>query len=256
MIKLARTAGDVIRPFFRQPLAVENKQGPGGYDPVTSADREAERAMRGLLAEYYPQHGVIGEEQGKSVGLSDYTWVLDPIDGTRSFIIGMLHWGTLIALNDGSRVLLGAMYQPITDELFIGAPGQSRLLCSGRPRILRTRSCSSLALATLCCTDPAMFIPGTESDAFLRLARQVQLVRYGGDCYSYGLLAMGLVDLCVESRLETHDVQALIPIVEGAGGCISTWTGGDPADGGRIVAAGDPNLHEQALNVLAKGACG
>ncbi len=252
-IDLAEVAAEVIRPFFRRTLAVEDKGGRAGYDPVTIADREAEVAMRGLIAEHYPEHGVFGEEQGFSPGSSQLTWVLDPIDGTRAFICGLLNWGTLIALHDGRQVALGLMSQPYTRELFIGSPGGSRMLVGGEPRSMRTRACADLTAATLSCTSPQMFAAGREENAFRDLVGRVRLARFGGDCYAYCMLAMGCIDLCVDSSLAPYDIQALIPIVEGAGGSVSTWAGEDPGSGGQIVAAGDPRLHEQALAVLAAG---
>lgn len=252
IIRLAHTAGEVIKPFFRHHVAIENKL-EDGFDPVTKADREAEIAMRALITEHYPQHGIWGEEQGRTFGSSNLTWVLDPIDGTRSFISGILQWGVLIALYDGSEVILGAMYQPITDELFLGTPAGSSYISAGVSQPMLTRSCPQLSLATIGCTTPEMFTNDAEKQAFSDLTKKSRLVRYGGDCYNYGLLAMGFIDLCVESSLQAYDIQALIPVIEQAGGRVSTWNGGDPCAGGQIIASGDPKLHELALQVLAPG---
>jgi myo-inositol-1(or 4)-monophosphatase len=179
--------------------------------------------------------------------------VIDPIDGTRAFIMGSPMWGTLIGLLDGEEAVLGLMDQPFTGERFwSGATGAHFRNGNARPRRLKTRACASLAEATLTTTHPDLFAKGQEADAFARLAARVRMTRYGGDCYGYCLLAAGFVDLVVEAGLKTHDVVALIPIIERAGGRISTWEGGPAIEGGRIVAAGDPRLHEQALAVLAK----
>jgi histidinol phosphatase-like enzyme (inositol monophosphatase family) len=250
---LADISGTIIRPFFRKPLAVANKGTKGAYDPVTEADRAAERAIRRALAKRWPAHGLIGEELGSVGEGSRFRWVIDPIDGTRAFIMGSPLWGTLIGLLDGEEAILGLMDQPFTGERFwSGATGAHFRNGGAKPRRLRTRACTSLAEATLTTTHPDLFVKGREADAFARLATRVRMTRYGGDCYGYCLLAAGFVDLVVEAGLKTHDVVALIPIIERAGGCISTWEGGPAIEGGRIVAAGDPRLHEQALSILAK----
>jgi histidinol phosphatase-like enzyme (inositol monophosphatase family) len=250
---LADISGTVIRPFFRKPLAVANKGTKGAYDPVTEADRAAERAIRRALAKRWPEHGLIGEELGSVGEGSRFRWVIDPIDGTRAFIMGSPMWGTLIGLLDGEEAVLGLMDQPFTGERFwSGATGAHFRYGNVRPRRLQTRACAGLAEATLTTTHPDLFAKGREADAFARLATRVRMTRYGGDCYGYCLLAAGFVDLVVEAGLKTHDVVALIPIIERAGGRISTWEGGPAIEGGRIVAAGDPRLHEQALAILAK----
>lgn len=251
--KLADAAGEVIRPWFRVRLDVVDKgHGRAGYDPVTEADREGEAAMRRLIAEKYPLHGVIGEEHGQEKGADHYTWVLDPIDGTRAFICGQSQWGTLIALNDGKRPILGVLDQPITRERWVGAKGETHLVTpNGRER-LRTRECDALSSAILTTTHPTGYFNDAERAAFDDLAGSVRMSRFGGDCYAYGLLAMGFIDLVVEAALKPWDVQALIPIIEGAGGVITSWNGGDAQHGGRVVAAGDRRLHEEALAVLAR----
>ncbi|MBX3227600.1 MAG: histidinol-phosphatase [Labilithrix sp.] len=248
---LADAAGDVIRPWFRVRLDVVDKgSGRAGYDPVTEADREGEAAMRRLIAERYPLHGVIGEEHGEERGADPLTWVLDPIDGTRAFICGQTQWGILIALNDGARPILGVLDQPITRERWIGAGGETHLVTASGREKLRTRACESIATAVLTTTHPTGYFTPAEQAAFQELGDAARMTRFGGDCYAYGLLAMGFVDLIVEASLKPWDVQALVPIVEGAGGIITTWDGGDPQHGGRIVAAGDPRVHTEALAVL------
>ena len=250
---LADLSGPIIRPYFRKPLAVANKAGKGAFDPITEADHAAERAMRQALAERWPAHGLIGEELGSAGEDSRFRWVLDPIDGTRAFIMGSPLWGTLIGLLDGEKAVLGLMDQPFTGERFwSGATAAHFRNGSGKPSRLRTRACARLAEATLTSTHPDLFAKGREADAFARLVARVRMTRYGGDCYGYCLLAAGFVDLVVEAGLKAHDVVALIPIIERAGGRISTWEGGPAIAGGRIVAAGDERLHEQALAILAK----
>lgn len=250
---LADAAGDVIRPWFRVRLDVVDKgTGRAGYDPVTEADREGEAAMRRLIAEKYPLHGVLGEEHGEEKGADPYTWVLDPIDGTRAFICGQSQWGILIALNDGTRPVLGILDQPITRERWVGAGGHTHFITATGREKLRTRACESLASAILTTTHPTGYFTDAERAAFDELGEGVRMTRFGGDCYAYGLLAMGFIDLIVEAALKPWDVQALIPIIEGAGGKITTWDGGDAQHGGRVVASGDPRVHEAALAVLSR----
>lgn len=255
--ELALTAGVVIRPFFRSQLNVEDKSdgsGSGrGFDPVTLADRQAELAMRALIEARYPEHGIYGEEQGLKATAKGLTWVLDPIDGTRAFITGMLHWGVLVALFDGQKPIIGVLYQPITDELFIGDGNVAYLRQHGQARRMRTRSINSLSDAVLCTTDPNLFQAPGELAAFNALAGVVKMRRFGGDCYLYALLAMGQIDLCVETSLQPYDVQALMPIVEGAGGRITSWSGGSPVLGGTLIAAGDAKIHAAALAYLYTG---
>ena len=243
---LADAAAKVIMPYFRSALPVEDKGGKL-FDPVTMADKAAERVMRQLILDTYPDHGIIGEEEGNVTGSSGLTWVLDPIDGTRAFITGMPLWGTLIALNDGQRPILGVMNQPYTRERFVGAPGGA--WCNGQP--LTTRACNSLSSARLMCTSPQIFDTREQLAAFNAVAEDVQLLRYGGDCYAYCMLASGHVDAVIEAGLQTYDVQALIPIIEGAGGVMTAWDGGDAQQGGAVVAAGDPVLHAQLVKRLS-----
>ncbi|AUY32233.1 histidinol-phosphatase [Pseudomonas soli] len=243
--QLADAAAAAIQPYFRASLDVEDKGGRL-YDPVTIADKAAEEAMRALIQARYPTHGILGEEQGAALGSSPLTWVLDPIDGTRAFITGLPLWGTLIALNDGTRPVLGVMNQPFTGERFIGTPhGAWR---NDTP--LKTRACADLASATLMCTTPDMFDTPARKAAFEAVASKARLMRYGGDCYAYCMLACGFVDVIVEASLQPYDVQALMPIIEGAGGVITSWDGGSAQDGGCVVACGDPALHAQVLAML------
>ena len=245
-------AGPRTLEHFRKPIAVSNKNaGKGGFDPVTEADRAAEAVMRDLITARYPGHGIFGEEHGFEPGSSGLTWVIDPIDGTRAFITGQLHWGILVGLHDGARVVLGGMYQPFTGELFTGGPDGAFLDHMGARTRLAVRECASLGAAVLCCTTPEMFREPAERDAFTRLEQCVRLRRFGGDCYSYCMLAHGLVDLVVEADLAPYDVQGLIPVIEGAGGIVTDWQGGSAAQGGRVVASGDPRVHAAAMEILS-----
>jgi myo-inositol-1(or 4)-monophosphatase len=248
---LAAAAGAAILPHFRVPLAIENKGDARDYDPVTQADRAAEKLIRETIRRRYPDHGIRGEEAGFEPGRSPYTWVIDPIDGTRSFVLGQLHWGTLIALSDGARPVLGVMHQPFVGETFSAVAGGAATWRRGSlERRLSTRACPRLEDAMLGCTAPDMFPTREERAAFERLSARVRLTRFGSDCYGYCLLAMGLMDLVVESDLQAYDLQALIPIVEAAGGVITRWDGSACDEGGAVVACGDRALHAAALAVL------
>jgi histidinol-phosphatase len=252
--ELADAAGAVILPHFRAPLAVDNKAGGSAFDPVTAADRGAEAAMRALIRSRYPSHGILGEEYGRQEG-DAATWVLDPVDGTRGFITGLPTWGTLIGLQLDDRALIGVMDQPFVRDRFVGSPLGAELRTTGpdghtRHVPLAVRSCASLAEAVLSTTSPDLFAPG-EREAFAALRSEVRLTRYGGDCYAYCMVALGLVDLVVESGLQPYDIVALIPIIERAGGVVTSWDGGAAVAGGRIVAAGDRRIHEAALARLS-----
>lgn len=243
--QLADAAASAIKPYFRANLKVEDKGG-ALFDPVTVADKAAEMAMRGLIHIRYPAHGILGEEGGTEAGSSGMKWVLDPIDGTAAFVSGLPLWGTLIALNDGQSPVLGVMNQPFTGERYIGTP-------SGAWRngtSIKTRTCCSLTSATLMCTTPTMFNTPPRRAAFEAVATNARMLRFGGDCYAYCMLASGFVDAVVEASLEPYDVQALIPIIEGAGGAISAWDGASAQNGGTVVACGDPSLHARLLELL------
>jgi myo-inositol-1(or 4)-monophosphatase len=250
---LADAAARVTLPHFRSGLAVDNKRGEYKFDPVTAADRDAEAAIRDLIAKAYPTHGIYGEEHGRITGTSDNYWVIDPIDGTRSFISGVPLWGTLIALNDGTRPVIGLMDQPYIGERFIGRPGLSELVSRQGRTPLKTSRCTTLENALLGNTDPGMFQKDGERAAFREISAKVKLRRFGGDCYFYALLAAGTLDLVVESSLQPYDIQAMIPIIENAGGIVTSWTGADPQMGGNVIAAATPELHAAALAILTEG---
>ena len=249
--RLAHDAGEAVLPFFRTNIGVEDKGPAGRFDPVTAADRAAEVAMRRLIAATFPTHGILGEEFGSERPEAEYVWVLDPIDGTRAFITGLLAWGTLIGLKRNGDAAYGVMSQPFTRERFLGDGATARYRGSNGERRLRTRPCGDLTTAVMSTTSPRSF-EGADLAALEALEAQVRLTRFGGDCYAYCMLASGHIDLIIETGLQPYDIVALIPIVEGAGGIVTTWDGGPATDGGRIVAAGDKRLHAAALEELAR----
>ena len=249
--ELADLSGEAIRRHFRRGLAVTNKALGPHFDPVTEADRSAELVMRGAIAKAFPEHGIVGEEFEPVVGAGRYEWILDPIDGTRAFMIGSPLWGTLIGLTDRGQPVLGMMNQPFTRERFWAAAHRARMQGPhGRATALKTRGCGKLEDAVLTSTHPDLFAGSFERERFAELKSRVLMTRFGGDCYGYCLLAAGFVDLIVEAGLKPYDVRALIPIIENAGGTITTWDGAPALNGGRIIAAGDARLHRQALRVL------
>ena len=247
--QLATASAEAILPFFRTSLGIEDKGSPAGFDPVTAADRAAEAAMRALIKQSFPEHGIIGEEYGNEHTNAEYVWVLDPIDGTKSFISGMPIWGSLIGLMRNGVAVFGMMHQPFVRERFTGDGGAAHYRGPAGERELQVRPCADLADAMLFTTSPQL-MNADDRAAFGRVEAAVKLSRYGGDCYPYCMLAAGHVDLVIETGLKPHDIVALIPIIEGARGVITTWEGGSAVNGGRIVAAGDKRVHAAALKVL------
>lgn len=250
--ELAEAAAAEILPRFRQDLGVENKLDRG-FDPVTEADRAAETAMRALITARYPDHSIYGEELGAQIGKGPIAWSLDPIDGTRAFISGLPLWGVLIALLDEGQPALGVIDQPYLQERFIGWGGGAHALIRGEHRALRTRECAHLRDAILSTTDPHLF-SGAEAGGFEQVRATAKMTRFGCDCYAYAMLAMGKIDMVIESGLKPHDVHALIPVIEGAGGIITNWRGDPCKSGGQVIAAGDPRIHRQALVALRRAA--
>lgn len=243
--ELADAARRTVLPWFRQALTVEHK---ADASPVTRADRETEQCLRSLIRRHYPEHGVVGEEYADENGDRRYRWVIDPIDGTKSFISGMPTFGTLIALLDRNTPILGVIDMPALNERWLGVD-QCPTTLNGQP--CHTRDTRKLAEAILFATAPEMF-RGEDQRRFERLAIAARLRRFGGDCYAYGLLAAGFIDLVVEADLKPYDFMALIPVIEGAGGMITDWQGkplGMDSDG-RVVAAATSALHDQVLKVL------
>lgn len=246
--RIAAAAAEQTLPRFRQKGDVTNKL-EAGFDPVTEADREAEKAIRQLIKAEYPDHGILGEEFGVENANAEHVWVIDPIDGTRSFISGVPLWGTLVGLTHNGDAVAGMMAQPFTGELFYANDTGAHYQGRGANERLQTRPTRDVANATICTTTPVLF-RDQQRVAFDRLESACRLSRYGTDCYAYCMLAAGHVDLVVETALQSYDIMALIPIIEMAGGKVTTWDGGAAECAGDIVAAATPELHEAALSLL------
>jgi histidinol phosphatase-like enzyme (inositol monophosphatase family) len=247
---LADAASRSIMPHFRANLAIEDK-GRDGFDPVTAADRDAEAAMRKLIQANFPDHGIVGEEYGPEREDADFVWVLDPIDGTRSFISGLPVWGTLIGLLKEGLPILGMMAQPFTGERYTGDGNRAWYSGPGGARSLSSRSCPALGEASLFTTSPTLFNQADRA-AYDRIESAARFARYGLDCYAYCMIAAGHGDVVIETELQAYDIVGLIPIIEGAGGRVTSWSGGSPAAGGSIVAAGDHHLHATILDLLSE----
>ncbi|MEJ2470650.1 MAG: inositol monophosphatase family protein [Desulfuromonadales bacterium] len=243
-------AGALALQYFRQPLAVDNKQENGSFDPVTRADREVEAFLREQLGRRFPDFGILGEEQGFQPGPTDANWVIDPIDGTKAFISGFPTWGILLGLQQGDQVLAGLMHQPATGELFCGSAAGGVLDMRGQSVALQTRPTQRLEEAILYCTHESMFVAEANLAAFRRIAAKAKLQRFGGDCYAYCMLALGQVDLVVEDTLQPYDIVPLIPIIEAAGGVVTDAAGNVPLSGGFVIAAASRQLHDEAMSLL------
>lgn len=287
---MADAAGKAILPHFRALQQVENKlenqvsPSRGTYDPVTIADRNAEQAIRQVIERYRPEDGVFGEEFGYRDSQSGLTWVIDPIDGTRGFVCGLTTWGTLISLYDGRRSILGILDQPVMAERFVGCFGalddaggpltiqaytenlRNRLVegDSGfdnagvegaiNRQLIRCSQTTRMEDSLLCITSPDIY-RGDNWYLYEQLIGKVASTRYGTDCYGYAMLACGHIDLVVEPDLEPYDIQALIPLIEAAGGVITNWHGEPVAGGGDVIAAATPELHQQTLALIQAAAC-
>ena len=256
LIRVAHLLADAARPVtlqhFRQPaLATDDKTGDGdGFDPVTEADRAAERMMRDILARERPEDAIHGEEFGIKPGQSGLTWVLDPIDGTRGYISGTPTWGVLIAVSDDNGPLYGIVDQPYIGERFAGGFGEAQVVGPQGATSLCTRAPRPLAEATLLTTFPEVGT-ATEGRAFHEVSRAVRLTRYGMDCYGYALVATGQVDLVIEAGLNAYDIQGPQAVIEAAGGIVTCWDGGPAHMGGRVIAAANADIHAQAMKILA-----
>jgi myo-inositol-1(or 4)-monophosphatase len=249
---LVRAAADIALSRFRSAEVAEDKGGGRGFDPVTAADRLTESFLRRELATFFPDAAIIGEEGGTTgPPAPTMTWVIDPIDGTKAFVSGMPLWGVLLGLVIDGRPVAGWCRQPYLDETFGAVDGSAWLEHHGQRAPLRTRATGDLTEATMYSTHPSMFVARWERAAFTALAAQVRLQRFGGDCYSYCLLAAGHVDLVVEAGLQPYDIMPLVPIVEAAGGVVTGPDGEVPLAGGFVVAAATPELHQQALQVTS-----
>lgn len=246
--RIAAAAAAETLPRFRQTGTISNKLA-GGFDPVTEADREAERAIRDLIRAEFPEHGILGEEHGGENISSSHVWVIDPIDGTRAFISGLPVWGTLVGLTVDGDAVAGLMSQPFTGELFYADDTGAHYEGPGGSRRLSTRKTAELPEATLFTTTPALF-RDRKRELYDQLEAAVRLPRYGTDCYAFAMVAAGFVDLAVDAGLQAYDIVALIPVIEKAGGVVTTWEGGPAETGGDIVAAATPELHEAAMKIL------
>jgi len=244
--RLANAAGQVVRKYFRTPVAIDQK---ADASPVTVADREAEAAMRALIEESFPDHGIVGEEHGAAAPEREWVWVLDPIDGTLPFLAGIPVFGTLIALLRGGAPLLGVIDMPATEQRWLGCPGRPSTL---NGTLIRTRACPALSDALISTSNPDFYTAATRP-AFDRLKAAVRWTVYGGSCLAYGQLAAGRTDLGLDVAFDPYDYLALVPVIEGAGGRITDWRGESLTldSGDRILAAGDPARHAEALAILA-----
>jgi inositol-phosphate phosphatase/L-galactose 1-phosphate phosphatase/histidinol-phosphatase len=249
-VDLARRLTEVSRPilrrYYRQKLDIIDK---ADESPVTKADRECESALRKAINAAFPEHGIIGEEFGSERADAEFVWVLDPLDGTRSFITGRPLFGTLIALTQGGKSILGVIDMPILDDIWVGVAGQPTTL-NGKP--VRGRECGALAEAYLSTASPQMF-PGEEDlRRFAALQRKVKSTTYGGDCYQYGMVATGFIDLVVERSLGIYDYLALVPVIEGAGGAVTDWQGNALTVGSQdhVIAVGDRRMLDAAARIL------
>ncbi len=252
--RLADAARGQTMPRFRSGAQIFNKAGPW-FDPVTDADREAERVIREMITKVYPKHGVIGEEFGASEGEGPWRWVLDPVDGTRAFICGAATWVTLIAVEYEASPVLGLIDQPYTDERWLAVNGETQFRHGETVVKCQASGVRDLSKARISTTDPrpVAYFNDRESEAFARLSKTTRVARFSMDAYAYGLLALGEIDLVVEAGLQHHDYAALAPVVIGAGGVMTNWAGGPVGtdDRGETIAAATPELHAAALDILA-----
>jgi histidinol phosphatase-like enzyme (inositol monophosphatase family) len=256
ILELNGAASAVSLPLFRTGLGIEDKRGRGQFDPVTEADRGAERAIRALIAQRYPDHGVLGEEYGADRADAEFVWVLDPVDGTRAFVAGLPTWCTLIGLRHHGRPVLGLIGQPYIGEVFVGSQaGGSKLIRGGHQAPLRVRPCPLLTEATIAATDPHAYFNGAELGAWNQVRAAARNVRLGGDAYLFAMAAMGTIDLVIESNLHPWDIEPAIPIIQGAGGFVCNWRGETVSPlAGQVVAGGDRACLDEALVALKRSA--
>lgn len=251
LLEAADAAARETLPLFRTDMAVDNKHEKG-FDPVTAADRNAEQAIRETIAGHFPDHAIIGEEWADKTSESAFTWIIDPVDGTRAFVSGVPVWGTLIGVTHAGRAFAGVMSQPFTGETFIAVGASADYMRGRTVRPLRARRTARLAEATLFTTTPALFTGPGQHEAFAAVETAARLTRYGCDCYAYALLAAGHVDLVIEPRMNSYDIAALVPLIESAGGVVTTWTGERAEHGGDIIAAATPELRDEALEAMRR----
>lgn len=248
LLAAADAAAAHTLPLFRTGLAIDNKFTVG-FDPVTEADRGAETVIRAVIAQAFPDHAVIGEEWGSS-GDSPYTWIIDPVDGTRAFISGAPVWGTLIGFAHNGVAIAGLMSQPFIGETFLAVPGRATYRRGEVTTPIRTSSQTDLAASRVFTTTPSLFDTPELAGKWHAIEGVTRLQRFGMDCYGYALLAAGHADLVIEPYLNTYDIAALVPIIREAGGAIACWDGSEPTGGGNVVAAATPELLEKALALV------
>jgi histidinol phosphatase-like enzyme (inositol monophosphatase family) len=255
LLELNRASAAHILPLFRADHGLTNKAGGAGFDPVTEADVGAERVIRRLIAERYPAHGVIGEELGEDRPDAEFVWVLDPVDGTRAFIAGLPTWCTLIGLRWQGRPVLGSIGQPYLGEIYLGHAGGSRLISPAGETPLAVRPCPLLTDAIIATTDPEGLFDGAEFGAWSQVRAAARLARTGCDAYAFARVAAGTMDLVVEAGLKAWDIDAAIPVIEGAGGLVTDWAGRPVgSNGGQVAVAGDRACLEEALVALRRSA--
>ncbi|HWF78131.1 MAG TPA: histidinol-phosphatase [Caulobacteraceae bacterium] len=260
LLELNRASADVILPLFRAEHGLENKSAKGDYDPVTAADKGGEAAIRRLIAERYPTHGVIGEEMGEDRPDAEFVWVLDPVDGTRAFVAGLPVWTTLIGLRFQGEPVLGSIGQPFLGEVFVGNvygghAGGSRLVTAAGERPLKVRKGVGLNDAIIATTDAEACFNGAELGAWRMVRAAARLARMGCDAYAYAMVAAGTIDLVLEAGLKSWDVEAAIPVIAGAGGLVTDWRGSPIGrHGGQMAIAGDRAVLDEALTSLRRAA--
>jgi histidinol phosphatase-like enzyme (inositol monophosphatase family) len=255
LLALARVAGAAILPWFRGALAIDNKD-EAGFDPVTEADRAAERAMRRMIERRYPGDGIVGEEYGEKPSQTGRRWVLDPVDGTRSFICGLPTWMTLVGLVEDERPVAGAAHQAFIGETFIGGPAGAFVVRRGRRRPLATSPAASLSAARGGTTNPMLYRQPSKAPVYEALRTRLRNLRHDADAYFFCMVAAGQMDLAIDTGLKVYDIAALIPIIEAAGGRVTTWTGAAAGNGGDILATASPALHDEALGLIGQAAGG